>query len=72
MLERIRSLPIFARRRMSLSCNFVLLIIIILAVTMSVSAWLNYRSENQALLDQLETKGTLLGNFVANEPVVVR
>ena len=66
MLASIRSLPIFARRRMSLSCNFVLLIIIILAVTMSVSAWLNYRSENQALLDQLETKGALLGNFVAN------
>ena len=66
MLERMRSLPIFARRRMSLSCNFVLLIIIILAGTMSVSAWLIYRSENRALLDQLETKGTLLGNFVAN------
>jgi len=63
---KLSNLPIFKRKRISLGCNFVLLVISILAATMSVAAYLNYHSEHQALLKQLEHKGEILGRFVAD------
>ncbi|NOY65904.1 MAG: response regulator [Gammaproteobacteria bacterium] len=63
---KIKSLPILKRKRISLGCNFVLLVIGILSVTMSTAAYINYQSEHKALLSQLKNKGELLGTFVAD------
>ena len=63
---KLSNLPLFKRKRISLGCNFVLLVISILAATMSVAAYLNYHSEHQALLQQLKHKGAILGRFVAD------
>jgi len=57
--------PLFKNGRISLGCNFVLLVIIILSVTMGVSAWLTYHSDRNALVEQLENKGKSMGHFVA-------
>jgi len=62
----LSNLPIIKRKRISLGCNFVLLVIGILAITMSVSAYVNYHFEHKALVQQLENKGELLGDFVAD------
>jgi len=57
---------IFTSGRISLGCNFVLLVVIILSVTMSLSAWLTYHTDRSALIKQLENKGNTLGHFVAD------
>jgi len=63
---KLGDLPIIKRKRISLGCNFVLLVIGILAITMSVAAYINYQTEHKALASQLKNKGELLGQFVAD------
>jgi signal transduction histidine kinase/CheY-like chemotaxis protein/HPt (histidine-containing phosphotransfer) domain-containing protein len=53
-------------KRTSLGTKFIVLTVLILAVTLSITAFLNVRSQNKLLVEYLSSKGTMLGEFTAS------
>jgi len=49
----------------SLSTKYIIVIVVILATTMSIAAYLDYKMQKQQFTEQLVSKGTMLGDFVA-------
>jgi len=53
------------RYRFSLGLKFILVVIVILAITMTIGAFINYYSQKKNFHDQLIQQGNMLGSFVA-------
>jgi signal transduction histidine kinase/DNA-binding response OmpR family regulator len=53
-------------KRTSLGTKFIVLTVLILAVTLSLTAILNVRAQNKLLVEYLASKGTMLGEFTAS------
>lgn len=63
--EKIYS-HLFHERAVSLGAKFAILVAIILVLTMGIVATVNYRSENSLFLENLKSKGNVLGTFIAS------
>ena len=63
----------YHKRKISLGAKFASLVAIILIFTMSIVASYNYRVENSISLKNLQSKGRVLGSFIASvsaEPIL--
>lgn len=54
------------KRKISLGAKFASLVAIILVLTMSAVATFTYRAENSLFLENLQSKGRVLGTFIAS------
>jgi len=59
------SAPHKLRHRISLGLKFILVVIVILAITMTIGAFINYYTQKKNFHDQLVQQGNTLGSFVA-------
>lgn len=59
------SAPRKLRHRISLGTKFLLVVIVILAITMTIGAFINYYTQKKNFNDQLVQQGKMLGSFVA-------
>ncbi len=57
--------PHTLRHRISLGLKFILVVIVILAITMTIGAFINYYTQKKNFHDQLVQQGNMLGSFVA-------
>lgn len=58
------SAPLFWRN--SLAGKFVTLTVVVVFILMSISSFLNFQAQEEAIIDNLKTQNTMLGNFMAS------
>lgn len=63
--EKLDSL-FYHRRKISLGAKFASLVAVILVLTMSTVATITYRTDNSLFLENLQSKGRVLGSFIAS------
>jgi diguanylate cyclase (GGDEF)-like protein len=62
--NNINTPPLFWRN--SLAGKFVSLTVILVFILMSIGAYINFQSQQAAIIDNLKTQNALLGNFMAS------
>jgi len=64
-MTRTAPAPHKLRHTISLGLKFILVVIVILAITMTIGAFINYYTQKKNFHDQLIQQGNMLGSFVA-------
>ena len=62
--NNIITTPLFWRN--SLAGKFVTLTVAVVFILMSISAYMNFQAQEEAIIDNLKTQNTMLGNFMAS------
>ncbi len=60
----LNTAPLYWRN--SLASKFVTLSAVIVFILMSISAYINFRSQQATIIDNLKTQNSMLGNFIAS------